>query len=872
MGDISKIGYSPDKRSNRFDKAKALFVIAVVIAMMAGILVPTASAQDQTSWYVNDNPSLFGPSQYWWAGDAGKGYGANNFRYTYGIAGESSPENWARWSMGTRVGRQEIQVYVPNARATATVLYRIDIGGTEYTKRIVQRNAYGWTRLGTYDVDGASVTITLRDNDAFQHWNRDGYSASSIGVDAAAMRCVSRCSTGPSPTEQPQISARSVSISLGADRADCGDQSKPCRWLSGSYLGFASGRYSAQCYSSTSRGSLGTRFASFNAETSSGSDSTLCWFNGTPGRYLTAVVDGVRSNTIQFAGTAPAQRVQAPSAPRNLGVSADEDSVDVSWSAPSSDGGAAVSGYRVDLYRGSARVDRKSLSGSARSARFGNLAAGTSYQVRVSAHNSAGRSPAATADVRTSPAPTPTPRPTPAPTPQPVVSPTPQSVPEDKNTIFVHFCSEVSGAYSSSDLQSEVDKLNKSIVDYFKQQSGGQAKISFARGDIHQSEAAADPARTIEEMKNTHPCRLLAEELAWSEDQQILMLVDRPPSSRVWGFASGSGYLGREKNHLGAYTWGFSVVPTRQVFTSTGRLSGQWEATVAHDLAHSLFGLLHTNDTILNGKTFGGNAPEIRGSLMNNTFRGVASLNDVRIFCINRLHASWQCEAGKPDPFLSDAEIRQGSGAARQPKSPPSVPRGVSAVAHGERQIRAYWSAPSNPGSSSIRHYRVSISRPAIGSIAAWSHTRTVTGTSYTSGNLRRGVTYTVTVTAVDQDGRASGPAQATATTNVRHASPPSVPRGVSAVAHGERQIRAYWSAPSNPGSSSIRHYRVSISRPAIGSIAAWSHTRTVTGTSYTSGNLRRGVTYTVTVTAINEEGLSSSAVQTTGTTNVAFS
>ena len=487
--------------------------------MLAPIGGPVSDAQDQASWYVNDNPSLFGPSQYWWAGDAGKGYGSNNYVYTYGIAGESSADNWARWSMGRRVGRQEIQVYVPNTRATATVLYRIDIGGSRYTKRVVQRNAYGWTALGTYDVDGASVTITLRDNDASQHWNRDGYGSSSIGVDAAAMRCVSRCSSAPTVTVTPvpendvpsrprnlraspdedtvlvswsppsddggaavsgyrvdlyrggsrvdrkslsassrsatfedlgfdtayrvRVSARnsegygssasvdfrtearaqqqqvvrSVALSLGADRAGCSDQSKPCRWLSASYGGFDGGRYSALCYWSTSRSSLGTSFASFTARTAGGGDSTLCWFNGTPGRYLTAVVDGVRSNTIQFSGTAPTPDPTAtstptvtvtpvpengvPSRPRSVRASADADSVDVSWSAPSDDGGAGISGYRVDLYRGSSRVDRKSLSGSARSASFTGLAADTAYEVRISARNSAGRGPTATASVRT---------------------------------------------------------------------------------------------------------------------------------------------------------------------------------------------------------------------------------------------------------------------------------------------------------------------------------------------------------------------------------------------------------------------------------------------------------------------------------------
>ena len=192
-------------------KSRIHLVAMIVTAVLAGSLVPAAAtspaaAQEQTSWYVNDNPDLNGPSQYWYRGDAGRGYGSNNYRYTYGIAGESSPDNWARWSMGRRVGRQEIEAYVPNSKATATVLYRIDVGGREYTRRVAQRNAYGWTSLGTFNTDGARVTITVRDNDASQHHDRHGLAASRIGVDAIRMRCTSRCgssSTAPQPPAPP---------------------------------------------------------------------------------------------------------------------------------------------------------------------------------------------------------------------------------------------------------------------------------------------------------------------------------------------------------------------------------------------------------------------------------------------------------------------------------------------------------------------------------------------------------------------------------------------------------------------------------------------------------------------------------------------
>ena len=613
-----------------------IHLVTLVVAVLAGSLVPAAAtspaaAQEQTSWYVNDNPDLNGPSRYWYRGDAGRGYGSNNYRYTYAIGGDGSADNWARWHMGNRIGRQEIQVYVPNTMATATVTYRIDIGGSEYTRRVAQRNAYGWTSLGNYDVDGSRVTITLRDNDAVQHWNRNGYAASSIGVDAARMRCVTRCSTNPPPSPPPApqpapppasgqsrqgsssgcgvvslgsvggpvsrsgdwtsdcmsgtrsgrfarlfefslsgerevtidlessdadtylflsdarrqvvaddddggsgtnsqitrtlragtyrveattygvgesgrftlgvsagtassappppspqsrqgsssgcgvvslgsvggpvsrsgdwtsdcmsgtrsgrfarlfefslsgerevtidlessdadtylflsdarrqvvaddddggsgtnsqitrtlragtyrveattygvgesgrftlgVSAgvaaqtqddREVTISLGVDRVGCSDTTNPCRWLSARFASFAAGRYPTQCYWSTSPSRVGMSFASFTTAVSSRTVSRLCYFNGTPGRYLTAVVDGIRSNTIQFAGEVPDQARRSPE--RNsacdvvsLGSIPGSESRDGAWSD------SCLSGRRSGRY---ARLFEFSLSG-----------------------------------------------------------------------------------------------------------------------------------------------------------------------------------------------------------------------------------------------------------------------------------------------------------------------------------------------------------------------------------------------------------------------------------------------------------------------------------------------------------------------------
>ena len=199
----------------------------------------------------------------------------------------------------------------------------------------------------------------------------------------------------------------------------------------------------------------------------------------------------------------------------------------------------------------------------------------------------------------------------------------------------------------------------------------------------------------------------------------------------------------------------------------------------------------------------------------------------------------------------------------------PTQPRNVDAVANGTTQIGVTWSPPSDTGSSAIKHYTVRYSRSAIGDSPIWrSNLYTTTSTSYTRGGLRPGVTYTVTVTAVNRDNLSSRAATDTATTGTRTSTPPSAPRNVDAVANGTTQIGVTWSPPSDTGSSAIKHYTVRYSRSAIGDSPIWrSNLYTTTSTSYTKDGLRPGVTYTVTVTAVNRDNLSSRAATDTART-----
>ncbi len=92
----------------------------------------------------------------------------------------------------------------------------------------------------------------------------------------------------------------------------------------------------------------------------------------------------------------------APTAPRNIRVTAQEqNALTVAWSAPSSDGGAPITGHEV-RYRVEASQDWTSVTPAGNTAEMTGLLAGMSYVVGVSAVNSAGTGQEATETFSTS--------------------------------------------------------------------------------------------------------------------------------------------------------------------------------------------------------------------------------------------------------------------------------------------------------------------------------------------------------------------------------------------------------------------------------------------------------------------------------------
>jgi hypothetical protein len=96
--------------------------------------------------------------------------------------------------------------------------------------------------------------------------------------------------------------------------------------------------------------------------------------------------------SVDSTGQSGSPAPTAPSAPTALSVEADNGSVYVSWSAPVSDGGATITGYRVTANPGNHVVQ---VNGDTYNATVSGLTNGTQYTIAVIAINSAGNGSAA---------------------------------------------------------------------------------------------------------------------------------------------------------------------------------------------------------------------------------------------------------------------------------------------------------------------------------------------------------------------------------------------------------------------------------------------------------------------------------------------
>ncbi len=179
----------------------------------------------------------------------------------------------------------------------------------------------------------------------------------------------------------------------------------------------------------------------------------------------------------------------------------------------------------------------------------------------------------------------------------------------------------------------------------------------------------------------------------------------------------------------------------------------------------------------------------------------------------------------------------------------PDAPTSLSATASGNTRIDLQWTAPANDGGADITGYRIEWS--ADGN-APWTDLVADTGsttTSHSDTGLQPGQTRHYRVSAINSTGTGASSSGASATTA---ANAPDAPTSLSATASGTTRIDLQWTAPANNGGQTITGYKIEWSAdgnaPWTDVVANTSNTTT----SYSDTGLQPGQTRHYRVSAIN--------------------
>ena len=197
----------------------------------------------------------------------------------------------------------------------------------------------------------------------------------------------------------------------------------------------------------------------------------------------------------------------------------------------------------------------------------------------------------------------------------------------------------------------------------------------------------------------------------------------------------------------------------------------------------------------------------------------------------------------------------------------PGAPTGLTATASETTAIDLSWSAPASTGGSAITGYRIEVSSNGTSSWSDLVANTSNTTTTYAHTGLTAGDTRHYRVSAINTQGTGTPSNVDSATTGT---TVPGAPTGLSATASGTTAIDLSWSAPASTGGSAITGYKIEVSPDGTSGWTDQVADTSSTATTYAHTGLTAGDTRHYRVSAINTQGTGTASnvdSATTGTT-----
>jgi len=549
---------------------------------------------------------------------------------------------------------------------------------------------------------------------------------------------------------------------------------------------------------------------------------------GTSYTYKVSAINSVGPSTTSNEASAtptPTSSITLPSPPTNLSATkVSQTQVNLSWNAPSDNGGSAITGYKIEekVGTGSFTVIVANTGNTNTSYSRTGLTAGLTYTYKVSAINSAGTS---------------------SPSNEVTSSQTIIAVPNPPSNLVV---ASASPTQLNLSWKAPSDNGGPAVTGYKIEVKSGSnpyailvsntgSVTSYSHSGLTTGTTYTYKVSAINSVGTGSPSNeVSAKPIKTIVPTSLTAVATSPTQIRLTWFAPSETF--------GQTISGYKI--ERKI--SEGTFITIVENTNSQTTTHSISGLT-------TGTTY--------------TFLVSASYP---------LGASGQSNEASATPTPTStappASPPPSSTPSTSPPPPqqtgtsPNQPTSLTARAVSPTKISLFWVEPTNNGGSLVVGYKIEMKSSG----GSWSTLTANTGyatATYSKDGLITGTQYTFRVSAINSVGTGSPSNEASATPkSSSEPEVPAAPTDLTPKAISSTQINMTWKAPIDNGGLTITGYKISQKIGSNTYRTLVDDTKSTT-TSYLHSNLTAGVMYTYKISTINSVGTGNPSNEASATT-----